>query len=334
MPGGWNWPSPQSATVCRLLALQDSKVGGPFWDGFCSAEPMRIFLVLLVLIVGAPFCLPGALPLTTKQISLMLRSGYSSEVIMREVAARHYGENFDVETEKELTRAGANAALLDALRSGSFRASDAEISAAEEKIAAQEETAREAQEHSSAPPPPQQNTRSVSRSNHQSASPLNQVYRLLKGDLVFLNQGAVRHFDDDALEQKKYFLFFFSANWSPVGRKFTPTLIEYYKRVQPQHPEFEVIFFSADRSQFGMESYIRQTNMPWPAISFDQINAKAKAIDEKFIKELPCLLLVDASSQILSSTSGVGQSENRSGPEKVLADLDRILSSGGNPSAK
>jgi nucleoredoxin len=138
-----------------------------------------------------------------------------------------------------------------------------------------------------------------------------------------LNQGSVVRFDDEGLERKKYFLFFFSANASPNGRKFTPKLVDYYSRVEPQHPEFDVIFFSADRSQFGMETYLREANMPWAAVDYQQIGAKAAGMDPKIVQEIPCLVLIDRAGRVLSQTKS---GENGKTPDEVLADVDQVLS--------
>ncbi|MFZ3376459.1 MAG: thioredoxin-like domain-containing protein, partial [Chthoniobacterales bacterium] len=146
------------------------------------------------------------------------------------------------------------------------------------------------------------------------------TYQLLKGDLVYWHQGTLSHFDDEALENKKLYLFFFSSNGSPQGRKFTPQLVEYYNRVAPQHPEFEVIFFSADRSRYGMETYMTQANVPWPAVDYDKLASKASI--QSLVRGIPCLMLVDSYGRILSNSYGP---EGNLGLEKVLADLDKIL---------
>src|SRR5205807_1031185 len=112
---------------------------------------------------------------------LMLRSGYSSDAVLRELATRHYGDAFDSGTATRLTKAGATPALLDALRNGSFQASAEEISAAEQKIAAQEEAVREAQERFSAPPGRREDTTGTAGPNERVATTtVNQVYQLLK----------------------------------------------------------------------------------------------------------------------------------------------------------
>jgi nucleoredoxin len=197
------------------------------------------------------------------------------------------------------------------------------MAAAKEKLADKEQREVLAAEQSRASGPLQQSTPAPARSSAPAAvGAPGATYQLLKGDLVYWHQGTLSHFDDEGLENKKLYLFFFSANWSPQARKFTPQLVEYYNRVAPQHPEFEVIFFSADRSPFGMETYMGQANMPWPAVDYEKLGSKA-AIQNNFVRGVPCLILVDGSGQVLSNSYGT---ERNLGPETVLADLDKIFS--------
>ena len=264
------------------------------------------------------------MPLTAKEIGLMLRSGYSSEVVMRELSARHFADSFDSTVEKQLVQSGADQSLIDALRSGTYKLSPSEMAAAKEKLADKEQREVLAAEQSRASGPPQQSAPAPARSAPKAfeVEASGMTYQLLKGDLVYWHQGSLSHFDDEGLENKKLYLFFFSANWSPQARKFTPQLVEYYNRVAPQHPEFEVIFFSADRSPFGMETYMGQASMPWPAVDYEKLGSKA-AIQNNFVRGLPCLILVDGSGKILSNSYGT---ERNLGPETVLADLDKIFS--------
>lgn len=258
----------------------------------------------------------------------MLRSGYSSEAVMRELVQRHLADTVDPYAEKQLIQAGANAALMHALRRGEYQLTDSEIAIANEKLAAQEERAAAALEQSKEVSQPKKTDEAAPRAKTPAAAlPGDAVYKLLKGDLVYWHLGSVTHFDDLPLENKKLYLFFFSANRDKTGRKFTPQLIEYYNRVVPQHPELEVIFFSADTSQFGMETYMGQSNMPWPAVAFDKLGSKAGVIDKELVRGIPCLLLVDAAGKVLSNSG-----DKDAGHEKVLADLDKILARG-NPGA-
>ena len=254
----------------------------------------------------------------------MLRSGYSSQAVMRELSARHFADSFDSTAEKQLVQLGADQSLIDALRSGAYQLSPSEMAAAKEKLAEEEQRDVLAAEQSRESGPPQQSAPAPVRPAPKAfeVGAPGATYQLLKGDLVYRHRGTLSHFDDEALENKKLYLFFFSANWSPQGRKFTPQLVEYYNRVAPQHPEFEVVFFSADRSPFGMETYMGQANMPWPAVDYEKLGSKA-AIQNNFVRGLPCLILVDGSGKVLSNSYGT---EKNLGPETVLADLDRILS--------
>jgi hypothetical protein len=277
---------------------------------------MRLPLVIFLFLASVCHAICGPMPLTAKEIGLMLRSGYSSDAVLRELSARHFADSFDSTVEKQLVQSGANQSLIDALRSGAYQLSPSEMAAAKEKLTQEEQRDIPAAEQSRESGPPPQGTPVPATVGAPGAT-----YRLLKGDLVYWHQGTLSHFDDEALENKKLYLFFFSANWSPQGRKFTPQLVEYYNRVAPQHPEFEVIFFSADRSLFGMETYMGQANMPWPAVDYAKLGSKA-AIQNNFVRGIPCLILVDGNGRVLSNSYGT---ETNRGPETVLADLDKIL---------
>jgi hypothetical protein len=287
---------------------------------------MLRLLIVFSLVAGACCAFSDVMPLTAKEISLMLRSGYSSEAVLRELSTRHFAELFDPTIQKELVRAGANQALIDALQSGTYQLSAPEIAAAKEKLAAQEEQASMAAEEQAASDPSGlgQSTPGPANSS-QAPLPSDTIYRLLKDDLVYLQEGSLTHFDDEALEHKKLFLFFFSAFWSTPGRKFTPQLVEYYNRVVQEHPDFEVVFFSVDRSQFAMETYMTQSRMPWPAVEYDKIATKGPAT--KLVHGVPCLMLVDASGNVLFNSYG---GEKDLGVEKALAETDKALARGGS----
>ena len=128
-------------------------------------------------------------------------------------------------------------------------------------------------------------------------------------------------FDDEALAKKKLIALYFSAHWCAPCRKFTPQLVEFYNRVAPQHPEFEIVFFSNDRSPSGMETYMRDTQMPWPAIDFAKLPGK-EALKKYWGGDIPCLVVLDASGKVVLDTYA---GKEYVGPEKVLASLDAIL---------
>jgi nucleoredoxin len=264
----------------------------------------------------------GQLPLTIKEISLMLRSGYSSNALMQELSTRHFAEKLDVEKEKTLIQVGASAELIAVLKSGTYSLSPEQMTLAQRQIADQTkrraaEAARSRQFDSL-----YQSQIARERAAARLQSPnANAIRELVKGDLVSLRNGALGHFDDEVLEKKKLIAFYFSAHWCAPCRKFTPELVDYYNRVATQHPEFEIVFVSFDKSQFAMETYMREANMPWPAIDFPKLGGK-EAIRKYAGDGIPCLVLVDATGKVISSTYAGAQ---YLGPAKVLGDLDAIF---------
>ena len=252
----------------------------------------------------------------------MLRSGYSSNAIMQELSIRYFAEKLDVEKEKTLLQAGASAELITALKSAKYSLSPEQMTIAQQQIADQTKRraaeAARSRQFDSLYQSQMARERAAARPQVPNANALRD---LVKGDLVSLRNGALGHFDDEALEKKKLIALYFSAHWCPPCRKFTPELVDYYNRVATQHPEFEIVFISFDKSQFAMETYMREANMPWPAIDFPKLGGK-EAVRKYAGKGIPCLVLVDATGTVISSTYSGAQ---YLGPAKVLGDLDAIF---------
>jgi hypothetical protein len=260
----------------------------------------------------------GVTPLTIKDVSLMLRSGYSSEAVLKELATRKFADAFDSTMETELVKAGANQSLVEALRSGAYQLSVGEIASAKERIAARAQSAPISSQNSANDGPAEMAPKKPG--TPPQAQQGGSMYDHLKDDLVYWHEGSLVPFDNEVLERKKFYLLFFSAIWSKEGRQFTAQLVDYYNRVHPQHAEFEIVFFSADRSEFAMENYVSQTNMPWPAVAYEKLQGKAGALAGALTHQIPRLILVEASGRILSDSG-----ETRPDFDKVLADLDKVL---------
>jgi len=245
----------------------------------------------------------------------MLRSGFSSEVVLRELSKRKFADTLDPTSEEQLVKAGASQSLINTLESGVYQLSAAETAAAAEK---QKSNAEKVSRANLEPQTTSQSapTKPASPTEAQAGG---DMYDHFKDDLVYWHDGSLVPFDDETLQKKKFYLLFFSAIWSKEGRQFTSRLVDYYNHVAPQHPEFEVVFFSVDRSAFAMENYISQTNMPWPAIAFDKRSGKAGGI-QSLVREIPHLILADSTGKILSD-SGNGQPNL----DKVMIDLDKVL---------
>ena len=253
----------------------------------------------------------------------MLRSGYSSEALMRELSVRHFADKCDDATKKALTQSGASPALVRALSAGAYAIP------AEETIRAQQALAAESKRRAAAV---EEARKFDTLYQHQlaqkrAAAPApqgvgsNALYPLLKGDLVCWRNGTINRFEDEPIEKKKLIAFYFSAHWCAPCRSFTPQLVDYYNRVAAQHPEFEIIFVSSDRSAFGFETYLKEARMPWPAIDFQKVGSKNEIVRYAGAG-IPDLELVDQTGKVLSSSYA---GKEYRGPQKVLTDLDEIF---------
>jgi nucleoredoxin len=268
-------------------------------------------------------------PLTAKDIGLMLRTGYSSGAAMQELAVRRFADTLDQTKEAMLIQAGATPALIGALKSGTYSVPPEQANAAKEKLEAEaKRRAAQAEEAHKFNTLYQSQLAQQRASAHVPTATSNFIQPLVKGDLVYWHNGSLSRFDDEPLEKKKLIALYFSAHWCGPCRKFTPQLVDYYNRVAPQHPEFELIFVSFDRNQFGFETDLREANMPWPAIDYQKVAGK-DAIRKYAGDGIPCLVVVDPSGKVISDSFAGKQ---YLGPAKVLADLDILL--GNNAAAQ
>src|ERR1700693_739693 len=127
------------------------------------------------------------LPLTIKEISLMLRSGYSSNALMQELSTRHFAEKLDVEKEKMLIQAGASAELITVLKNGTYSLSPEQMTIAQQQIA--DQTKRRAAEAERLQQFDRLYQSQIARERaaaRQQAPSANGIRELLKGDLISL----------------------------------------------------------------------------------------------------------------------------------------------------
>lgn len=121
-------------------------------------------------------------------------------------------------------------------------------------------------------------------------------------------------------EAPKYVAFYFSAHWCPPCRAFTPKLIEWYKEFKPKHPNFELVFVSADQDEAAMKEYMTSTGMPWPAVKYDQ--REDKAFTDLGSDGIPYLVLVDASTgKALTAKPG----NEWQPPQEILGKIEEMV---------
>lgn len=291
---------------------------------------MRLLLAGMILFASTSFGLAAnPPPMTLKDVSLMLRSGYSSDAVRREVATRHFMGTLDATGEKNLAQAGALPALIAELKSGAFAIPASEVAAVQAEVAAKEQR-RAAQLDESRKLNTLYQAQLAQKRNApapNAAAPAGSIAALVKGDLVMSQNGVTRPYLDGEFEKKKLIGLYFSAHWCGPCRKFTPSLVAFYNKYAAAHPEFEILFVSNDKTAGAMQVYMRDEQMPWPALSFDKVSTN-EALKKYAGSGIPCLVLVDENGKVISDTySG----KNFRGPEAVLADLDQLFASK-NPS--
>jgi nucleoredoxin len=266
-------------------------------------------------------------PLTVKDVSLMLRSGFSADAVEREMTTRHFIGTLDAAAEKNLAQAGASPALIAKLKAGGFAVPASEVAgvqadlkAKEQRRAAEQEEARKfdtlyqaqlAQKHNGPPA--------------SVAAPGSGIAALVKGNLVRSHNGVLAKWPDAEFEKKKLIGLYFSAHWCGPCRKFTPQLVAYYNNVAAAHPEFEIVFVSNDKTAAEMEGYVREAQMPWPVVAFENA-VKNGALDKYSGTGIPCLVIVDDTGKVVFDTYA---GKTYRGPEAVLADLDRHFATKG-----
>lgn len=252
----------------------------------------------------------------------MLRSGDSSAVVKQELSKRHFVGAVDPTNEAMLTKAGASAELIAALKNGTYSLSAEQSAAAQQQIVDQAKRRAAEAERSRQFDTLYQAQLARDRAAKPALSAINNVISdAIKTDLVRVQSGAVEHCDEDALAGKKLIAIYFSAQWCGPCRKFTPELVDYYNRVLTQHPDVEVVFCSRDKSANAMQKYMREEKMPWPAIDYAKIESK-DMIKKYAGNGIPCLVLLDPTGRVISHSY---EGEKYLGPHKVLEDLDAIF---------
>lgn len=284
---------------------------------------MRFAISTVFVLCGLASLALGKLsPLTVKDVSLMLRSGYSVEAIAKDLEGRRFLGSIDEAGEKQLTQAGATSALIADLKSAHYAVPTEQLSAVQQEM--ETKALRSAVIADEAKKMDKAYLENVTRNRTEksvSGATGNVIANAIKGELVTSRNGILQVFNDQTLANKKLIGLYFSARWCGPCRKFTPDLVAYYNRVVAAHPEFEIVFVSNDRSEPAMEAYMRDMQMPWPAVKFEKLAAHEDL--KRYAGDgIPCLVLIDAQGRIVSHSY---EGKKYRGPQAVLADLDKLF---------
>lgn len=153
------------------------------------------------------------------------------------------------------------------------------------------------------------------------AKPAGKFTSEISGKLVSLKGTSLSPLPSSANTGTRYYALYYSAQWCPPCRKFTPTLVSAYHEIKARHPEFELIFVSNDQSDDDMKAYMRDYKMPWPAVRHN-LAQSLKAVTRYSGRGIPHLVFIDADGAVLSTSYVDGK---YLGPSKVLADIKKTL---------
>jgi nucleoredoxin len=150
------------------------------------------------------------------------------------------------------------------------------------------------------------------------------MHRRLSGKLVQLSGSTLQPVPDSRLAGVKYFGLYYSASWCGPCREFTPGFVNAYRQLKQKHPEFEVVFISADNSGADMRDYMKEDRMPWTALKYD-LRERNPELLRYSGPGIPCLVLVDAAGRVLADSY---RGDDYLGPGHVLQETARILGKG------
>ena len=271
-------------------------------------------------LVSVGWAVAGLLPLTTSELSLMLRSGYTIPTIEVELTTRHFADELDEAKRKQLIKSGAPSELLEAIESGKFAVPKEDLEKTRHKMEENDHErglmAEQAKKNDAIYQKQllRQRTRIVKQGPDAIAD-------VAKGNLVRFQNGNLVPVNESDLAEKKIYGLYFSAHWCGPCRKFTPKLVEYYNKNAGEHPEFEIIFVSSDKSADDMANYMREASMPWAAIEFTKLT-NVPSLKKYAGDGIPDLVIVDATGKVLADSYVRGKYV---GPERVLDDLNNIF---------
>lgn len=228
-------------------------------------RPPRILPLLLALAAGVAPLRAAAPPLTVRDLALMARGGFSREEILAEAAKRRLALPLDEAAARSLRDAGMDPALVTRLQEPAFQLGEADAARAAAQAAANQEAARQRDAFETQLA---ESRRADSAELARRAAARQTMAKLLDGKLARLEGSEWKEYRAEELREVRLFAFYFACNWTPACRDTTRALIEWYKKIKPAHPEFELIFVSRDKSELTMDEHVRKVAMPFPVVRY------------------------------------------------------------------
>lgn len=122
----------------------------------------------------------------------------------------------------------------------------------------------------------------------------------LSGNLVDAEGNPV-----EVKDSTEYFLVLHGAGWCGWCRKLMPDVMKFYQENAASRDRFEIVLVSADKSEEEMYAYMREAQMPWPALKYGN-HAETAPVVAMTDGATPHMLLVARDGRILHQGEPIG----------------------------
>lgn len=106
--------------------------------------------------------------------------------------------------------------------------------------------------------------------------------------------------DVSVLDSVPVVALYFSAQWCPPCKAFTPVLTAAYNAINQGQKQLEIVFVSADQSEEEFKNYF--SGMPWLSMEFN-VDAHGDVSDKFEISSIPSLVVLNKDGTVKFSNA-------------------------------
>ena len=150
------------------------------------------------------------------------------------------------------------------------------------------------------------------------------VAKSLRNRLQIWRDGKLVAYDPGARSEPEVYLAYFGALWCGPCRRFSPELVQAYRRLKAAAPDyFELVFVSSDRDEDEQRKYVAEVGMPWPVIKYSSLG-RVPPIERWAANGIPNLVAVTRTGELIFHSY---RGAEYLGPQSVLKEFTELLNS-------
>jgi nucleoredoxin len=123
---------------------------------------------------------------------------------------------------------------------------------------------------------------------------------------TLLDRSGKTVYNSEAALQNKVTLLYFSAEWCPPCKMFTPLVKQFYEKAKAKYEKIEIVFVSNDKSEAEMLSYFQNHHGDYLAIKYGD-EAHRELPRELKIEGIPTISVVDKNGKEVVKSGTVRQ---------------------------